>query len=99
LPLRNNLGLSLAISGEPEAALAFLEPIAKMRGADGRERQNLALAYAMANDLNKSLEVARVDLDEANAQRQLSYFMRLRSLPIAARSAELRHNPRFFPRQ
>mgnify|MGYP001615951892 CR=1 FL=1 len=97
LPLRNNLALSLAISGNPQEAIAQLLPIANSRGADGRVRQNLAFSYAMAGDLENALQVSRKDLDEQNAQRQLSYFMQLKALPPEARSAELRRNPSFFP--
>ena len=95
--LRNNYGLSLAISGQPQEAIAQLLPLANSRAADGRTRQNLAFAYAMNGDLENCLQVSRRDLDEASAQRQLSYFMQLRSLPVEARSAELRRNPSFFP--
>jgi Flp pilus assembly protein TadD len=97
LALRNNFGLSLAISGQPQEAIAQLAPLAMGRGADGRTRQNLAFAYAMAGDYENCLLVSRKDLDEASAQRQLSYFMQLRTLPVEARSAELRRNPNFFP--
>lgn len=97
LPLRNNFALSLAISGNPQEAIAQLVPIANSRAADGRVRQNLAFSYAMAGDLENALQVSRKDLDEASAQRQLSYFMQLKALPPEARSAELRRNPNFFP--
>ena len=97
LPLRSNLGLSLAISGDPVSAVAMLTPISTGRGADARVRQNLAFAYAMAGDLEACLQVSRKDLDEASAQRQLQYFMQLRALPVDLRSAELRRNPNFFP--
>src|SRR5262245_30767931 len=95
--LRSNYGLSLAISGQPAEALAVLVPLAASRGADGRVRQNLAFAYAMAGDLENCLAVSRHDLDEESAQRQLQYFMQLRALPVELRSAELRRNPNFFP--
>ncbi len=97
LPLRGNYGLSLAISGQPQDAIAQLAPLAASRAADGRVRQNLALAYAMNGDLESCLQISRKDLDEQSAQRQLSYFMQIRALPIEARSAELRRNPNFFP--
>ena len=97
LPLRNNFALSLAISGNPQEAIAQLVPIANSRAADGRVRQNLAFSYAMAGDLENALQVSRKDLDEQSAQRQLSYFMQLKALPPEARSAELRRNPSFFP--
>ena len=51
----------------------------------------------MNGALENCLLVSRKDLDEQSAQRQLSYFMQLRSLPVEARSAELRRNPSFFP--
>jgi Flp pilus assembly protein TadD len=97
LPLRSNLGLSLAISGDPPSAVAMLTPISTGRGADARVRQNLAFAYAMGGNLENALQVSRADLSEADSQRQLSYFMRLRALPPPARSFELRRNPAFFP--
>jgi Flp pilus assembly protein TadD len=97
LPLRSNLGLSLAISGDPPTAIAILAPISTGRGADARVRQNLAFAYAMGGDLENALQVSRADLSEGDSQRQLSYFMRLRALPPPARSFELRRNPAFFP--
>jgi Flp pilus assembly protein TadD len=97
LPLRSNYGLSLAISGQPQEAIAQLAPLAGSRAADGRIRQNLALAYALNGDLENCLQTSRKDLDEQSAQRQLSYFMQLKSLPVEARSAELRRNPTFFP--
>ena len=97
LPLRSNYGLSLAISGQAQEAIAQLAPLAASRAADGRVRQNLALAYAMNGDLESCLQISRKDLDEQSAQRQLSYFMQIRALPVEARSAELRRNPNFFP--
>ena len=97
VPLRANAGLSLAISGQPLEAIAQLAPAAGGRGADGRLRQNLAFAYAMAGDMTNALLISRKDLPEASAQRQLSYFIQLRSLPPEQRSAEIRRNPNFFP--
>jgi len=97
LPLRSNMGLSLAISGRPQDGIALLAPAATGFGADGRVRQNLAFAYAMAGDLTNSLQLLRRDLTEASAQRQLSYFIQLKALPPDLRSAEIRRNPNFFP--
>lgn len=97
VPLRSNMGLSLAISGQSQEAIAQLVPIASGSKGDGRVRQNLAFAYSIAGDLDNALQISRRDLDERSAQRQLSFFMQLRSLPVEARSAELRRNPNFFP--
>ena len=43
-------GLALALAGQPQEAVAVLEPAARQAGADARVRQNLALAYAFAGD-------------------------------------------------
>ena len=74
-----------------------LAPLASGSAADGRVRQNLALAYAIAGDMTNALQTSRRDLPEAAAQRQLSYFMELKSLPVEDRSAAIRRNPAFFP--
>ncbi len=97
LALRSNLGLSLAISGRGPEAVAQLAPLASGHGADARIRQNLAFAYAMSGDPTNALVVSRHDLTEASAQRQLSYYLMLKNLPVSARSAEIRRNPNFFP--
>jgi Flp pilus assembly protein TadD len=95
--LRSNYGLSLAITGPPEAAIAQLAPLAGGRNATPRVRQNLAFAYAMAGDLGNALQLCRRDMDERYAQRQLAYYAQLRSLPLEVRSAEFRRNPMFVP--
>jgi len=97
LPTRSNFGLSLAITGPPQEAVAQLAPIATARGSDARIRQNLAFAYAMAGDFENSLQVSRRDVDEQSAQRQLYYYMQLRAMPVEQRSVEIRRNPNFMP--
>lgn len=93
LALRSNYGLSLAITGPAEEAIAQLVPVAGSRRADARTRQNLALAYAMVGDFENSLQLCRRDLDERSAQRQFAYYMQLRALSPEMRSAEFRRNP------
>lgn len=95
--LRSNYGLSLAITGQPQAAIGLLAPVASGRQSTVRIRQNLAFAYAMAGDLSNSLQLCRRDMDEIFAQRQLAYYAQLRSLPPELRSAEFRRNPMFVP--
>ncbi len=97
LPTRSNFGLSLAITGPPQEAVAQLAPLATVQGSDGRIRQNLAFAYAMAGDFENSLLISRRDMDEKSAQRQLYYYMQLKALPVEQRSVEIRHNPNFMP--
>jgi Flp pilus assembly protein TadD len=97
LPTRSNFGLSLAITGPPQEAIAQLAPIATSRGSDARIRQNLAFAYAMAGDFENALQISRRDLDERSAQRQLYYYMQLKAMPVEQRSLEIRRNPNFMP--
>lgn len=97
LPLRTNMGLSLAITDQATEAIAQLVPVASGPKADARDRQNLAFAYAMAGDPTNALLVSRHDLNEPAAQQQLSYFLQLKALPVPQRSAEIRRNPNFFP--
>jgi Flp pilus assembly protein TadD len=97
LPTRSNFGLSLAITGPPQEAIAQLAPIAMARGSDARIRQNLAFAYAMVGDYENALQISRRDLDERSAQRQLYYYLQLKALPADQRSLEIRRNPNFMP--
>jgi Flp pilus assembly protein TadD len=97
LPLRTNFGLSLAITDQATDAVAQLLPIATGSRSDVRDRQNLAFAYVMAGDPTNALLVSRHDLTEPAAQQQLSYYLRLKALPVDQRSAEIRRNPSFFP--
>jgi Flp pilus assembly protein TadD len=94
--LRSNFGLSLAICGEAGQAIDVLAPLASRSAADVRIRQNLAFAYVMAGDFEKALQLGRQDLPEPQAQRELSDFMRLRSLSLGQRSVEIRRSPYFF---
>ena len=97
LPTRSNFGLSLAITGPAQEAVAQLAPIATACGSDARVRQNLTFAYAMAGDFENALQISRRDLDEHSAQRQLYYYMQLRAMPVEQRSLEVRRNPTFMP--
>ena len=98
MPLRSNMGLSLAITDQASEAVAQLAPIAGGPASDPRVRQNLAFAYTMAGDPTNALLVSRRDLSEQAAQQQLAYFLQLKALPVPQRSTEIRRNPNFFPR-
>ena len=58
----SDAGLALALAGDPQAAVATLEPVARLVGADARTRQNLALAYAFAGDWTQARTVAAQDV-------------------------------------
>jgi Flp pilus assembly protein TadD len=97
LPTRSNFGLSLAITGPAQDAIAQLAPIASSRASDARIRQNLAFAYVMAGEFEQALQLSRHDLDERSAQRQLYYYMQLRAMPQEQRSLQIRRDPNFMP--
>lgn len=65
----NNLGLSLAVSGERKEAITVLRRVAGGSDASPRARQNLALAYALAGEEDSARRVSMVDLskDDTNA--------------------------------
>lgn len=60
----NNLSLSLALGGDPEAAITTLTPLATSRAATPRMRQNLALVHALAGNREAAIRVGTVDLPE-----------------------------------
>ena len=74
LRLSNNLGLSLALSGEFTAAISTLEAVVEMPGAGIRHRQNLALAYTLAGFSERALTVGRQDLDDLSVRRNITFY-------------------------
>jgi Flp pilus assembly protein TadD len=68
----SDMGLALALAGDPQSAIAVLEPAARSVGADARIRQNLALAYAFAGDWAQARVVASQDVpgDQLDARIQ-----------------------------
>jgi Flp pilus assembly protein TadD len=68
----SDVGLAYALAGKAERAIGILEPAARAPGADGRVRQNLALAYAFAGDWAKARTTAAQDVspDELSARLQ-----------------------------
>ncbi len=89
LALRNNLGLSQALSGNFAQATATLTEAASSVNATPRTRQNLALAYGLAGDTEKAAAVARRDLDEQTVKNNLAYYAMLRGLDDRARAAAI----------
>jgi Flp pilus assembly protein TadD len=81
-----DLALSLALSEKFDQAIASLRPIAYARNATPQERQTLALIYGLKGDQKMARELARMDLDTASADHNLSFYETLRRLPPDARS-------------
>jgi Flp pilus assembly protein TadD len=67
-----DLGLALALAGDPQNAIAVLEPAARTIGADARTRQNLALAHALSGNWEQAKVVASQDVpgDQLDARIQ-----------------------------
>jgi Flp pilus assembly protein TadD len=71
---RNDLALSLALTGQFSEAVDILTPIAKSTTATPRVRQNLALIYGLMGDSSRAAEVSRADLDAAATDSNLRFF-------------------------
>jgi Flp pilus assembly protein TadD len=80
LQIKNNLALSLALSGNHDAAIAMLEELVRDPRATPRLRQNLALAYGLAGRPDAARQLGEVDLDAAAVQHNLGYYELLRAL-------------------
>lgn len=70
-------GLALALAGDPQGAIAVLEPAARTIGADSRTRQNLALAYAFAGDWEQAKVVASQDVPADQVDTRIQQWMEL----------------------
>lgn len=72
-----DVGLAFALAGQPQRAVEMLEPAARAPEANGRVRQNLALAYALSGDWQKARIVAAQDLSPAELGRRLEQWASL----------------------
>jgi len=66
-----DLGLAYALAGQPDRAIAMLEPAARAADANSRVRQNLALAYAFSGDWQRAQSVAAQDLSPADLSARM----------------------------
>ena len=73
----SDAGLALALAGDPQGAVALLEPVARAVGADARTRQNLALAYAFAGDWTQARTVAAQDVPADQLDARIQQWMTL----------------------
>jgi Flp pilus assembly protein TadD len=87
--LINDLGLSMALSGNFNGAIAILRPAAAGPNATAQTRQNLALALGLAGRTADAEQVARMDLDEQSVQSNLAYYAVLRGLSPRQRTEAL----------
>jgi Flp pilus assembly protein TadD len=73
-----NLGLSLALTGATDRALAILRPLATDPAADGRVRQNLAVALALAGDAAGAGKVLAAELPPEKIETALAGYAALK---------------------
>jgi Flp pilus assembly protein TadD len=70
-------GLAIALAGRSADAIAALEPAARVEGAEGRVRQNLALAYAFSGDWTNARTIAAQDVPADQLDARLHQWMQL----------------------
>jgi Flp pilus assembly protein TadD len=81
---RNDLALSLALSGQYAEAVDILTPMAKSTTAPARVRQNLALVYGLMGDQTRAADLSRLDLDKDATEANLRFFEYARSEGVNA---------------
>jgi len=86
LKLESNLGLSLALNGNSGEAVQMLEDVATDPKAGPSERQNLALAYALAGRDDDASKIASIDFDPVTVDENLAYFSEIKSMSPDART-------------
>ena len=70
-----DLGLAVALAGNPQGAIQVLEPMARELGADSRTRQNLALSYALSGNWDQARVVAAQDLTADQVDARIQQWM------------------------
>ncbi|WP_265570897.1 SPOR domain-containing protein [Sphingomicrobium nitratireducens] len=70
-------GLALALAGHTQQAIALLDEAARRPGADGRVRQNLALAHALGGDWQAARLIASQDVPAFQLDARLQGWMQL----------------------
>ena len=76
--LRNNLGLSLALSGDVATAVEILGAVAGEPDSSARTRQNLALALGLAGDIDAARKIGALDLPDDDVAMNLDYYEMIR---------------------
>ncbi len=89
LKLESNYGLSLALNGNASESIQMLEDVATDSRSGPSERQNLALAYALAGRNDDAAKVASIDFDPVTADQNLAYFSEIKSMDPEDRTRAL----------
>jgi Flp pilus assembly protein TadD len=70
----SNLGMSYVLSGDLKTAESYLKNAAAQPGADSRVRQNLALVIGLQGRFAEADQIARRELDPAQAEANVAYL-------------------------
>ncbi len=70
----NNYAISLALSGDVEGAIVLLKDQPRAIRRSAHIRQNLAMFLAIQGDMETAGELARMDLDQDQVDRNLQFF-------------------------
>ena len=70
----SNLGLSLALTGNPEDAEIYLRRAVVQPEAGARERQNLALVLSIQGKFDEARDVGAADLPDELVDANIDYF-------------------------
>lgn len=70
-----DVGLAMALAGQPGNAIALLDEAARRPEADARTRQNLALAHALAGNWEMARVVAAQDIPADQLDARLAEWM------------------------
>lgn len=69
-----DLGLALALAGDPAGAVTILTQAVRNPGADANLRQNLALSFALAGNWMAARATASVDMSPADVDARLAQW-------------------------
>lgn len=75
---RNDLALSLALTGQFGEAIRLIAPLARSSNATPKIRENLALILGLSGDDASAAKVSRMDLDEISTADNLTFFAQTR---------------------
>ena len=76
---RNDLALSLALSGQYDEAIAIISPLARSSSATPRVRENMAVIYGLKGDAENAAIVSRADLDDDATKDNLAFLAAVRA--------------------
>ncbi len=89
LGLKDDLGLSQALAGDLDGAIATMRAAASSSGAGPRHRQNLALVLGLAGRIDEARQAASTDLDARAVDANLAFYAQLRSMTAQERAEAL----------